>query len=392
MLGNTNNGSFCGLSDRGVDFVKMIEQEKSLSMLDKIKNKQLLKFMEKSGFFCDSKNVKIQSAYLHVTNKCNLKCVGCYSYDETRNAEEDLDFSEMKNIINKLKVMGVDILVISGGEPLIRKDLSDIVKYAKCDAEIKQVIVLSNGLFLTEQRALELCNYIDEFSISIDCYNENCVSYIRRENRYQDIIKAIEIAKKYFKRVNILPTLHRNNIENVEDYINLAKKLGVSISFSILTCGVNSETSDFIPTRSQLEYLGNTFKPGEQLTIRSKHDIEFSMTACKKCGIAEETISIASNGKVYPCHMCHDEKLVLGNICKDSTEQILIKRDFIIKGVDVDNIEVCKDCKYRYLCGAGCRARAYMYDSLFSPDPYCPMFKKYLQSFEEFLINNYKDK
>ena len=57
-----------------------------------------------------------RSAYLHVTQRCNLNCVGCYSVNSKRNASPDLPLADIEVILTKLKGLNVDSLVISGGE------------------------------------------------------------------------------------------------------------------------------------------------------------------------------------------------------------------------------------------------------------------------------------
>lgn len=203
--------------------------------------------MKEANYFDNTvdKN-KIISAYLHITNRCNLRCIGCYSEDCTRNNSADLTIDQEKIILDKLKELGVKFLIISGGETLLRDDLAEIARYAKENCNVEYLCVLSNGLLLKEDTAKKLSGVVDEYSISIDSYDGDSIAYIRRENRFDDLMAAVEIAKKYFKKVNILPTIHRKNVDELDNFIILAKKLNVDISFSILTCGQSGETADLM--------------------------------------------------------------------------------------------------------------------------------------------------
>lgn len=71
------------------------------------------------------------SAYVHITDNCNLHCVGCYSHVEKRNKKTDLTYKEICYELDQLADNGVKIIVISGGEPFIREDIELICKYAK---------------------------------------------------------------------------------------------------------------------------------------------------------------------------------------------------------------------------------------------------------------------
>lgn len=85
----------------------------------------------------------ILTAYYHVTNYCNLHCLGCYSDSIARNKKRDLSTESMLKILNELKTVGVQNLVISGGEPLIRKD---VVKYNELHSLQMVQLVIGNYL------------------------------------------------------------------------------------------------------------------------------------------------------------------------------------------------------------------------------------------------------
>lgn len=247
IIGNRQNGSYCGLSKEGSRFIDMIENNEKIGVATKFANRQLLSYLKEANYFDNTvdKN-KIISAYLHITNRCNLRCIGCYSEDCTRNNSADLTIDQEKIILDKLKELGVKFLIISGGETLLRDDLAEIARYAKENCNVEYLCVLSNGLLLKEDTAKKLSGVVDEYSISIDSYDGDSIAYIRRENRFDDLMAAVEIAKKYFKKVNILPTIHRKNVDELDNFIILAKKLNVDISFSILTCGQSGETADLM--------------------------------------------------------------------------------------------------------------------------------------------------
>jgi radical SAM protein with 4Fe4S-binding SPASM domain len=107
------------------------------------------------------------------------------------------------------------------------------------------------------------------------------------------------------------------------------------------------------------------------------------------CGVGGGTLSIDSDGSVYPCHLLHNQKYSLGRITESPFTAIWEHlKTTRWHNISVDEIEECKDCIIRYICAGQCRARALAYArSLYSPDPFCSYFK---QATLEFLFNSGK--
>ena len=80
-----------------------------------------------------------------------------------------------------------------------------------------------------------------------------------------------------------------------------------------------------------------------------------------KCAIGDSELSISETGDVYPCHLLHYPEFLAGNIFKKNIKQIYLQSSVIdnCKQLTVDNIEGCRTCFIRYVCGGACRARAF---------------------------------
>jgi radical SAM protein with 4Fe4S-binding SPASM domain len=396
ILANPQNGSFVGLDFRGKEFVEKIFGNESFSQEYVEQNSELDSFLKDSNFYKNIISDIYVAAYIHLTNRCPLNCVGCYSEDSTRNNQNDLTTDQVFQELDELRKNGVQSLVISGGEPLLRKDIVDIVKYAKLRKHFEYVVILTSGMIFDQQLANDLAKFVDELSISIDGFSEKSPSFLRNPGIFNRVIKSIEIAKKAeFNILSVLPTLHKKNIEYVDEYAKFAKKYGVNLSYSILTIPPENILKDWIPTTTQLTTLGrNAINIKENITFSKeikKNNVEdFSIQACNKCGIGTEIISLGSDGEVYPCHMCHNPKLSLGNIFDESLADIRMKSEKIIGNIDIKNNSTCMNCKYQIICGGGCRARAYMFTkSLNGYDPYCPMFRAFFEDFEKAIEDSF---
>ena len=90
----------------------------------------------------------------NVTRRCNLKCVHCYSHSEDRNYSGELSLDEGKSLIEDLARFGSPVMLFSGGEPLIRKDILDLIRHAA--AHGMRAVVSTNGTLITRSLAERL--------------------------------------------------------------------------------------------------------------------------------------------------------------------------------------------------------------------------------------------
>ncbi len=163
-------------------------------------------------------------------------------------------------------------------------------------------------------------------------------------------------------------------------YIKLSEKLGTEISFSIFT------------TSQEKIYKEFTLSPKDLIEI-SKHFMNYGITANdtpinntmegkRNCGTGCNMISIGADGSVYPCHMLMEETFKMGNLINNSLLEIRkeSKKKKCDWESDVMEIDGCSQCDFRFLCGGGCRARAYLAnDNIRSKDPFCIMYKNFYE-------------
>lgn len=385
IVGNYRNGSMIGLTEEGSCIIKRILKNESLNSEElSEENIELLKALLEYDIMHDGltevvDKPEITSAYLHITNRCNLNCIGCYSLDDCRNKSEDISLDEIKEIIKQLKKYSLKRMVISGGEPFLRDDLDEIIRYSKEEMMLERVFLVTNGTVIKKEVLLKIKPYIDNIAVSIDGFSEEHPTYLRDDGIFHKIKQSIEVIKSYGIPVSILPTLHKKNIFHVDEYVKLAEDLEVNLSFSILTCS-SKEFKDFIPEENELVYLGKKMaKADKPISIIDTPLENFGMEVKRTCEAGNKILSIAANGDVYPCHMMHSEKLRFGNILDNPLEELLnssVAERF--RNLSVDTFEKCNDCQYRYLCGGGCRARSlYSSDDIVLCDSYCSMFTEY---------------
>ena len=218
MVGNMNTGYAIGLTAEGAAVCERLLREEVAEPEVAAVDAALLEHLVRGGFFSDEKPADaVVSAYLHVTQRCNLSCVGCYSFDDQRNCLPDAPLEAIERALDELAAAGLATLIISGGEPFLRDDLPDIVAYAKRTCGIKSVTVLSNGTCLAEGSLAALAPNVDCVSISFDGCSASAPAYIREEQRFDELVAAVKAVQAAGIQAHIIPTVHKRNIDDLAD-------------------------------------------------------------------------------------------------------------------------------------------------------------------------------
>lgn len=389
MIINTENGAVVGVDDEGLEQYKSLMEEPMMIL----ENRDFYQFLIENEFISNKsmnqKKENVITAYVHVTNKCNLHCLGCYSDNISRNKEKDLSHKDMVNILTELGNIGVENLIISGGEPLFRKDIVGLVKCAKEKCAIEKITLITNGTIGNREIYTELAPYLDTIAVSIDTYAPDCHAYLRDEGIFDEIICHIKQMQESGLRVSILPTLHHKNAERMVDYIELAEKIGTEISFSIFTTKREKKYEKYALSMKDLEYIAKHFSNYNIADIPINNTLEGK----KHCGTGCNMISVDAYGNVYPCHMLMEEQFKMGNITNKGLREILKENKCQRKcwEYNVEEIEGCKECEFKFLCGGGCRARAHLVTGdIKAADPFCSMYKYFYKTTFSAMIEKIK--
>lgn len=356
----------------------------------------LVEYLAAQGFLVSgaAASPRLSSAYLHVTNACNLSCAGCYSSDADRNRAPDPTLAELERALELLAALGVERLVISGGEPFARRDLPAIARAAR-DVGVSSVTVLTNGTLCAPERLEELVGLVDVVSVSFDGTSAEDPAYVRREQLFDRLVEAVCAIARAGIRPHILPTLHARNVADAPAYIDLARSLGATVSFSLLS-GSREEIGDLWPDDACLGCLAATlFDVGasaDGADYAGRFDPASALAARASCGAGRTGVSVAADGSLYPCHMLHARDYRLGNAFRDAADEVLdALRLFDLPAVDA--IATCSSCGKRYLCGGGCRARAYRATGrLDAADPYCAYYDRALEKAVDAFVSSLESK
>ncbi|MDO9557544.1 MAG: radical SAM protein [Coriobacteriia bacterium] len=284
--------------------------------------KNLYSFLTINGHMRFVKEVRMKRRYdcaiprdllIDPTSRCNLRCKGCWAADYSKNS--DISFEKLDEIITDAKSLGVMEIVMSGGEPLMRKD--DIVKLVKKHSDIT-FAMFTNGTLVDEQFAdtlSELGNL--NLFISIEGFRED-TDFRRGSGTYDKVLKAMDLLKERDHGFGFSVCYHSKNYKTIcsDEFLDFMREKGAWLGwlFNYMPIGSDSDVS-LCCNAEQRAYVMEKIKDYHkryQYTL-----IDFANTGHKSMGcVAAGTdfLHINSNGDVEPCAFCHYSDTNISNI------------------------------------------------------------------------------
>ncbi|WP_417802944.1 radical SAM protein [Thermophilibacter provencensis] len=395
MAGNLETGGVIGLTRAGEALCRKMSERDVTTREVPAECESLVEHLQRGGYLASSERPStgrghVRSAYLHVTQRCNLRCKFCYSEGDDRNLLPDPSAESLARAIGLLASLGTKRLVISGGEPFLRDDLPDIARAASM-ADIEEIVVLTNGLLVSEKNVASLAGVVSCVGVAFDGCSNDAVAHLRGGQNFDQLVSAVKTIRTAGIAARVLPTIHGRNLGDMGRYRDVARKLGASVGFSMLTAPL-SKLGEFAIDDGQLADLGRA-AADDGLDYGDDLHGGGSLGVRRSCGAGVRALSVAADGTVYPCHMLHDRRLAMGDAFSDDAEKIMggeVARLFA--SLDARTFDSCDACSRRPMCGGGCRARALMSTgSLTGRDPYCALSSAYYDRLGERLRRRFAE-
>ena len=332
-----------------------------------------------------------------VTYACNLRCKHCYA-TAGKPLDDELTTEEAIDVIDRLDRLGVTIIAFSGGEPLVRRDIFELVSHASDKG--MYVAIATNGTLITEEMARKMRETgVGYVQISLDGLKSTHEAFRGVEGCFDRTVQGIRNAVKAGLFVNVSMTVTKYNYHEVPAVVELCEKLGVDwfmhYNFIPTGRGGNIVNADITPQQREelLKWLyEKNYSSGISLLSTAPQFVRVALQ-CEGsivpthfynieagdrlrqlaefiggCGAGRFYFAIRANGDIQPCVFF---PLKVGNVREDDLEDLWLHNHVFEDLRDKDLLEGCGSCNYRYVCG-GCRARAYSYfGDYLKPDPGC---------------------
>lgn len=162
----------------------------------------------------------------NITRRCNLKCVHCYANAKNIPFDNELSFKEGKDLIDDLADFGVPVILFSGGEPLIRKDLPELAAYAVKRG--MRAVISTNGTLITSQTARVLKEIgLSYVGISLDGMEEINDRFRGVKGSFRSALEGIENCKKAGIKVGLRFTINKSNTGEIPEIFKLLEEMDI---------------------------------------------------------------------------------------------------------------------------------------------------------------------
>jgi radical SAM protein with 4Fe4S-binding SPASM domain len=328
-----------------------------------------------------------------VTSACNLRCIHCHALSG-KAAPDDLTTDEAKRFIDDLaEVEAFRTLVYTGGEPLVRADIFDLLKHSH-DVGFANIIA-TNGTLIDEETAFKLkdhgvvCN-----AISLDAADRDMHNFIRNSPDIFDLVlRGIDATRKAGILLQLNSTAMEITMPYLADLIDFAdmNDAAIMLMYQLVAVGRGERIKEVTLKKTTNQQLSELIA-SKQKTIETIVEpvagpqywpyilekkgwtgdllLRIAEMVFHGCSAGRGFVYIKANGDVWPCPFV---EVNAGNVRDTAFKKIYEESDVFVHLRNREDTLTgdCGECRYRRLCG-GCRGRAWAYTGDYlAEDPRC---------------------
>jgi radical SAM protein with 4Fe4S-binding SPASM domain len=317
-------------------------------------------------------NEALKGILFLVTQACNLDCHYCSSGKASVSKNFPKDF--FYKIVEELRSLGVKSLLLSGGEPLLRSDLFDMISFA---SQRLKVSLSTNGTLICKNEAHKLKEAdVSEIAISLDGVSARTHDGLRGKGNFRRTLKGIDSLKRegLGEKINLHFCLSNRNIAEAINLPEFAENLGIQkvTYLSMKKLGKASEIwNDLKPDReSYKEFFSELYEAF--FTRGFPIEVNSPLSGFRPCIKPQERVStcpfgtqliVDVKGDIYPCPGMFFSDYCLGNVFEISIEEAMRSPKFKVLKEEYrarkERISKCRNCTWRNLCQGGCTSSVY---------------------------------
>jgi radical SAM protein with 4Fe4S-binding SPASM domain len=345
--------------------------------------------------------------FCELTHSCNFRCITCYNESGQPN-EKEMVASEWKIAFEKIADVSPQIqstVILTGGEPLFRKDFFEIASYAK-DLGLS-IQLFTNGSLINHDVAERIASLgIDYVRISVDGASPETNDKIRGRGNYEKATNAMRYLTDLNIKVCWQSIISQINFNEMDEMLESAISFGLDgfriSSLDPIGRGKSIEDLCLYPNQEYALWRflkkaaldqGNKIKigwgadycididwkrvlliPQVQSTseIDQRPELIQKYMANSMCGVGVKSCLITPSGDIALCPLLTATELRMGNVLRDNLADIWTNGTAfrLLREKSLTEFEECKSCGFRYTCTGGCRGLAYVLNgSLTACDP-----------------------
>ena len=317
-----------------------------------------------------------------LTYKCPLQCPYCSNPIDYAKHTAELSTEDWKRVLSQARKMGAVQLGFSGGEPLTRQDLPELVKHARQLGYYSNLI--TSGYGLTEDKIIQLKEAgLDHIQVSIQASTQELNDHLAGTESYETKKQVAHLVKKHGYPMVLCVVIHRENIHQMRQILEMAEELGadyLELANTQYYGWAHKNRDLLLPTKEQFEEaeaIAQAYKEKVAGKMKIYYVIpDFHEDRPKACmnGWGTTFLTIAPDGVALPCHSARElPGLDCPNVNDFSIEEIWneSKAFNFFRGYDWMK-EPCRSCDEKEKDFGGCRCQAYMLTGdMYNADPVC---------------------
>ncbi len=341
---------------------------------------------------------RLQLVAWEITRSCNLYCAHCRASSTDESYKGELSTEECLHLIDGILEVGKPILILTGGEPLLRDDIFQVAQYAT--AQGMRVVLGTNGTLITREIAARLKESgVSRVGVSLDFPTPELQDKFRgKSGAFEAALGGIREARHVGIEVQINSTITKLNSQYLGDLLNLALEAGAVAlhPFMLVPTGRGKGLKSVELTPQEYEQVLNWiydkqaelgdrmfFKPTDApqyFRVVMQRDMELRQEQRTSAGNGMSSLTrgcLAGTGFCFISHRgrvqgCGYLDIEAGNVKRESFAEIWFNSPLFRDLRDLSNLKgKCGICEYKRVCG-GCRARAYeATGDYLESEPYC---------------------
>jgi len=323
-----------------------------------------------------------------VTHRCPLHCVYCSNPMQLAGAQSELSTSEWTSVFQQAGRLGMLHAHFTGGEPLARTDLPELVSVARTAGLYTNLI--TSGIGLNDQRLAALMGAgLDHIQISFQDSREESANWIAGAKAHAHKIELSRAIRKYKVAFTVNLVVHRQNLDHLDEMIAFIEQLNadrVEIAHAQYYGWALANRAALMPTREQVEKgVAIVAEAEKRLTGRMRIDSvipDYYAKYPKACmgGWGQKLMLVNPSGKVLPCHAAEVlPKMTFENVRERPLQWIWEEAESFQRFRGESWMpEPCRSCDRRAEDFGGCRCQAFLLTGdAAATDPACSLAPKH---------------
>lgn len=303
----------------------------------------------------------LKMVYYAITDGCNLRCPYCYA-SSTRKLPGELTPAESLGLVDQIAGMGAEVLILTGGEPMLRRDLFAVADRAREHG--MRVNIITNGTRIRDaETARRMADTFATITVSLDGGTAETHERTRGKGTFAQTARGLELLNAAGVKPTINHVVSPDNVGALDDLMKFLDGIEFSRVRLMNHTGIGRGAEDGVHFAWEHHLAVQRFVWTNPVARKILTEGPKAVRPCSirgNCGLGGTEIYINSLGDVYPCKLITGPLHKAGNVRAQPLAEIFaspvladLRSNSVFEG---ENLADCRRCYIRAACGGGCRA------------------------------------